>query len=184
MKFKVTEIIGDEPVTKEEAKSHLRVVHEEEDDYIDALIKTARQMVESLQFRAIPEQKIKLFLDEFPEKAEWIKLPRPPLKELLEFKYTDKDGEEYDFEDYLLDKESAPALIYPKEYWPDKELKKTNGIEIEYRAGYDEVPETTKQVMLLLISNWYENREPVFDGTVNQIPFTVEALLNQERVFY
>lgn len=43
-----------------------------------------------------------------------------------------------------------------------------------------EVPETIRIAMLMLISHWYENREPL--GTANkEISFAVSALLFQHR---
>jgi hypothetical protein len=34
---------------------------------------------------------------------------------------------------------------------------------------------------MLLVSHWYENREPVNSDSVNTIPFGVEAILKQHR---
>ena len=44
------------------------------------------------------------------------------------------------------------------------------------------VPETDKHVIALLVSHWFENREPVNVGNiVNQVPYTVETLLAAEN---
>ncbi len=38
-----------------------------------------------------------------------------------------------------------------------------------------------KLAMMLLVSHWYENREPVSSDSVNSIPFGVDAILKQHR---
>ncbi|MGB9845891.1 MAG: head-tail connector protein [Desulfotomaculales bacterium] len=52
-------------------------------------------------------------------------------------------------------------------------------------VGYEanDVPERIKQAILLLVGHWYDNREIAAAGRlVNEVPFTVNALLWQERV--
>lgn len=52
-------------------------------------------------------------------------------------------------------------------------------------VGYEtnDVPERIKQAILLLVGHWYDNRDITAVGRlVNEVPFTVNALLWQERV--
>jgi hypothetical protein len=47
------------------------------------------------------------------------------------------------------------------------------------------VPNVIKQAVLLLAAHWFETREPVaagFNSFPPEIPFTVTALLNQQRM--
>ncbi len=46
-------------------------------------------------------------------------------------------------------------------------------------AGYDgDLPEPARLAMLMLVSQWYDRREPVVVGSsVAELPFAVEALL-------
>jgi uncharacterized phiE125 gp8 family phage protein len=55
-----------EPISIAEAKDHLRIDHDDEDDYIDGLIQMAREQVESDCARALMTQTRVLTLDRFP----------------------------------------------------------------------------------------------------------------------
>jgi hypothetical protein len=71
-----------EPLTLEEAKNHLRVDADidEDDALINNLIAAARQDCEKFQNRAYITQTWELWLDAWPEK-DYIELPLPPLQE-------------------------------------------------------------------------------------------------------
>lgn len=43
------------------------------------------------------------------------------------------------------------------------------------------IDDDVKLALMLLVSHWYENREPVSHDSVNTIPFGVEAILKQHR---
>ena len=163
-----------EPITLEDAKTYLRVPHDEEDNLIENLIKVSRETVENMQNRAIPEQTINVFFDKAEDE---ITLPRPPLKEIKSFKI---DGEE--FTDYKLDDKAEPSKVYIEKDIDVEE--KPNLIEIEYTAGYDNIPKPTEQAIYLLIAHLYEVRGIVTDGQINEIPFTVQSLINQNKCYY
>lgn len=93
--------------------------------------------------------------------------------------------------DYFVDTKSEPGRIvlnYDKS-WPSTTLRPANGVCVTFVAGYGDaatdVPEKVKQALLLLIAGWYEQRESfVTTGVnINPIPFAVDALLWQDRVF-
>lgn len=180
--IKVTTQPTTEPVTLAEAKEHLRIYHEEEDELIEGYIKSARVYAEKvLTWRAFIEQTIRYTLDSFP--AGKLELPRPPLIEVLSVKYT-KDGDETTLtvtDDYTVDTKSEPGRVIPANGWPDADQ-----VEVTYKAGYgsnaDSVPENFRQGLLFLMAHFYETREPI---TLNlqpyKIPFTAEALLCSDR---
>ncbi|HBV7299896.1 TPA: phage gp6-like head-tail connector protein, partial [Klebsiella pneumoniae] len=43
------------------------------------------------------------------------------------------------------------------------------------------IEDDIKLALMLLVSHWYENREPVSSDSVNTIPFGVKAILEQHR---
>ncbi|HGY1289856.1 TPA: head-tail connector protein [Raoultella ornithinolytica] len=43
------------------------------------------------------------------------------------------------------------------------------------------IEDDIKLALMLLVSHWYENREPVSSNSVNTIPFGVDAILKQHR---
>lgn len=44
-----------------------------------------------------------------------------------------------------------------------------------------ELPDSIRQSILLLVGNWYANREPVSFGSANEIPYTFEYLNNLNK---
>jgi len=126
-------------------------------------------------------------MDSFPQFL--IELPRPPAISVTSIKYIDSGGDEQtlDASKYTTDFNSYVARIVPayNEIWPTTRAV-IDSVIIEYVAGFgaaSDVPETIKQAMLLMIGEWYGFREAIIDGTINKIPFGVDALLNMERVY-
>ena len=81
------------PVTVAEAKLHLRVDHSEEDDLIERAISSATGFVDGpdgFLGRALIDQTWELTLDEFP--VNEIRIPLPPLIEVVSVVYDDADG--------------------------------------------------------------------------------------------
>jgi uncharacterized phiE125 gp8 family phage protein len=71
-------------------------------------------------------------------------------------------------------------------WWPVDTLVPGDAVKVSFTAGYGtDIPRTTKQAMLMLIGNWYENREAVVLGTKtpSNIPFGVDALLSMDRMW-
>jgi len=178
-----------EPITLAEAKVHLRVDITDDDSLITALIVTARQHVEAITRRALITQTWDLTLDAWPD-GDTILVPLPPLQSVTSVTYKDSAGTVYTMPvtDYIVDKVEEPGrivLAYGKT-WPSATLYPAGAITVRFAAGYGDatkVPQAIKQAMLLLIGQWYESRETISIGNiVNELPFTVEALLWPYRV--
>ena len=159
-----------EPVTLAEAKTHLRVTDEAEDDYIAGLIKTAREAVESFTGRALITQSWLFTIDAWPRDAcwPWVDLPRPPLIAVTAVKTYDAAGAAtvWDTAQYGVDANATPGRLYraPGAMWPEPG-RRVAGIEIAFTAGYGEsaasVPPALRQGLLLQLAHLFQNREPV-----------------------
>ena len=194
MAIKVTSITGVEPVTLEEIKLHCRIDHDDEDEYLLALIQTVRQYCETFTGRAIPLQVVEYTLDDWPPQ-KILYLPKPPVTEVLDFEYRLKDDLLYTgFTDFEADFNSEPARIMPSELiagryqhsWPSGSLHPIDGVWVQYTAGYINVPEYIKAAIKLYVGSLYENREAVLPaGHIGRtLPMGLDALLWQERVFW
>jgi len=190
-----------EPLTLEEVKAHLRVLHMSEDDYITGLIRTAREMAEEDTKRSLLQQGWRLLLDRVPSvwEDEWwdgvrdgaisqseasaIELPRPPLQTVTHIKtYNDADvATVFAASNYFVETASDPGRIALRRsgVWPYAD-RQTSGFEIQFVAGYANaatVPSPIKHGMMLLIAELYRNREQSIVGTIVQgVPYGVSQL--------
>jgi uncharacterized phiE125 gp8 family phage protein len=201
MKLKQIEQPEVEPITLSEAKIHLRVTHDLEDDLIESLIQVARERCELISNRSYVQQKWRLSFDcwsDFP-----FDLPRPPLIEVEKIEYKDEDGDvsEWDSDNYIVDSESFVPKIYLADKYelpafPSINLYPANAIQVTYTAEYEpdesgeetdytaNIPERYKHAIKLLIGEWYEFREEIVGtGAVpKSIPDGVKSLLGGDRV--
>lgn len=164
-----------EPVSLKEAKKHLNIDEDfvEDDGYITSLITVAREYAEGFQKKSICGYTLELLQDRF---SDPIILERGPVKSVTSVKYVRADGSEVVIPstNYIL---SSDGKVYAKDWWPLDLLIRVDGVRVEYVTGEEPVPLSTKQAILLLISNWYENREPITKGITSKVPFSVQALL-------
>jgi uncharacterized phiE125 gp8 family phage protein len=186
-----------EPFTLTEAKAHLRVIDNDDDALIAALIKAAVSHVDGKDGflgRALVTQTWELVIDAFP--AEAIKIPLPPLQSVTSIKYDDAAGIEQTLatDQYSIDTASEPGWVAPLvSGWPGT-IDAINAVRIRFVAGYApdansppdlaaNVPGAVKAAMLLLIGSLYEHRETIVIGqTAVQIPWGAEQLLRPFRV--
>ncbi len=173
-----------EPITLEEAKAHLRVTFSDDDTMISTMINVARILVERWTGRVLISQTWEYYLNHFPA-LDFIELPLPPLVSVTSIKYTDQEGTEttIDSGTYTVDNIAYIGSVNLNigESWPSAALARTNPIKITYVAGYADaaaVPGHFKQAILYMVSQQYENREPILIGTIqSEMPLALGALL-------
>lgn len=178
-----------EPITLAEAKSHLRVEHTEDDQYIETLISVARQWAEGFTRRAFVTQTWDLVLDDFPHVIE---VPLPPLQSVTaaSFTHIDTDGTTTQVPTvrYTVDTDSEPARIHESygQTWPStRDI--ANAVRCRFVAGYGDdeanVPAPIRHAIKILVAQWYEHREPVvMNMTPATVPMSVHALLYPYQV--
>jgi uncharacterized phiE125 gp8 family phage protein len=179
-----------EPVTLQEAKSHLRIESNDEDVLVTGLIEAAREWCEGYQNRAFITQTWEIALDSFPSENH-IEIPKPPLQSIESVKYYGTDETEYTFsaDSYCVDTYSEPGRIVLKfgETWPSDMLRTANGVIIQFTVGYGDtvasVPEKVKQAIKVLVGQLYENREATDIKELKEVPFAVRDLLGLERIW-
>ena len=96
---------------------------------------------------------------------------------------------------YITDPDSEPGRIFPGPagaLWPPV-LYVPNAVQIHFTAGFatdgsvvgngpGQMPGRVKVAILQTVSHWYENREPVVPGSVNELPEHCKSLLWGLRV--
>lgn len=96
---------------------------------------------------------------------------------------------------YMTDPDSEPGRIFPGPpgfFWPPV-LYVPNAVQIHFMAGYatdgsvvgngpGQMPGRVKMAILQTVAHWYENREPVQPGTMNELPEHCKSILWGLRV--
>jgi uncharacterized phiE125 gp8 family phage protein len=178
---------SEEPITLAEAKTHLRVDHDDDDMLITGYIAAARQTCELTARRAFVTQTLELHLEEWP--CDDLDLPMPPLQSVTSITYIDVDGVTHTVSasDYIVYASLQPGEIHLKwnAAWPSVQLQPGPSITVRYVAGYGlavAVPWQFKSAVLLLVGHFYENREAVVVGTIATVlPMAVKSLLMIDR---
>ena len=176
------------PISLSEAKQHLRVLHDDDDEYIGLLIDAATKHIEGREGilgRALVSQSWEHRIDRFPE-CDRFELPFPPLQSVSSITYVDTDGniQTLSGDVYSVETATLTGMVCLKfeQSWPGVR-QEPFAVRIAFVAGYGAaaaVPETLKSGMKLLIGHWYVNR----DGDVDMVrgaPFAIDALIGQHR---
>lgn len=180
---KLVVIPYDEPLSIELVKQHLKIEQDEteDDELLGTYIIGARQWIENESGHVLVRRSLTHEFDRF---ATPLKLYKEPVVSIDQVSYFDRNEIEQDYANPVVRLRKSPARIYPAfgGCWPA--LSCRGGVTVTFTAGYDEgeVPATLQAAMLLIIGNWYRNREAVVVGSITgKLPMGVEALLEQER---
>lgn len=174
-----------EPVTLAEALVHLREDEGVADDYIEALIVTARETCEERIERTLISSTWRVTMDAFPEA---IRLARPPLISVQGVVYLDADGVEQtlDPQDYIVDAVSEPGYVVPAPNvsWPDTQ-DRINTVWVNYTAGYGttaaDVPAPLRHWIKLAVGDMYSRRNRSADRAAVPQDFA-DGLLDSYKV--
>lgn len=171
-----------------DAKTHMRVTFNDDDTYIASLVKAATKQLQRDTGRALITQTWLGYLDAW---LSTIWLPRPPAQSVTHLKYYDTSDVQQTLtvdEDYTVDLKSTPARIVPYygNVWPTPRGKPA-AIEIKWVCGYGDaatdIEEDLGHALKLLVSHYYENREPVtIEGVPRDVQKTYNALIYSFRV--
>jgi|GEM_PF-1260711 len=172
------------------ASNKVREIYE--GDQLMMLVKTARQYLENLCGPMI-EQTWEQYLQAWPATGV-MDLELPRVLEVDSIEYEDADGVDHILTatDYVLDAVGSyhgRVVLKSAASWPSSALADVNPIVVTFNCGYgdeaEDVPEPLRLAILLLVAQWYENREVVNIGNIaTPLPFTVEALIANYRLWW
>jgi uncharacterized phiE125 gp8 family phage protein len=167
-----------EPILLAEAKAHLRVTENDEDDLVGALIAAARIAVETEIRRVLIAQEWRLIVDEWPE--DGVTLPLVPALSVEAVRAIDSDGvvTELTEDDYEFDPADFSVTVDP--------VAGAARYEIDFTSGYGEtgaeVPQPLRQAIRLLVTHWYEHRSAVtLDDDLSAAPLGYRELVAPYR---
>ena len=156
------------PITLAEAKAQMKVESSDDDTIIQRLIDAAVNFVDAQG--ALGKAMITQTW------GQWLS-PNP--------------GTVYLLADFNVFGTPNRISVFPKsgKAWPVTQTR-DDAIKIEYIIGYGStsasVPETVRHALIMLVSNWYENRETELIGSISKtLPFGFDDLIGTERnTFY
>lgn len=183
---------AEEPLSVQDVvdQCQLGELHDDQRRLVARYITGARQLLEQRLRRQFVTATWKLYLDGFPAEIRFD--DKLPVKTITHIKYYDANGTlttltpAATYYQTDLASEGRPARIIPAygTSWPSVRSDTLNAVEIQFTAGYGtaaSVPATLINGMLLLVANWYANREQTVIGTITaELPWGVEACVTPE----
>lgn len=182
-------------VSLNEAKEHLRVIvrdgvgavlPNEDDALITAFVAAATDHLDGytgILGRALVTQTWRQDFAGFG----CLRLPLGPTASITSITYFDEDGLQQTLADtvYVLRADALGAYVdlKPDQSWPTVYIR-PDAVSVTYVAGVDaaDVPPAIKVAIMLIVGNWYENREAVNVGNiVHELPIGVYALIAPYR---
>lgn len=172
------------PVSLAEAKAHLRVDHDDQDDLISAQIRAATAWLDGwsgILGRALITQ---TWRQDFAGFADRLTLPVSPVIAIVSVSYCDVgnvvqtlDAGVYDL---FTDTRGAYLTLRPGQSWPAT-FRRADAVSITFTAGYGaaaDVPEPIRQAILLILQRLFDGADTEIDAAIDR---TVHALIAPYR---
>ena len=142
MKKKVISVSETMPISLEDVKGHLRVLHSDEDALIADYFKAAVAKAEEITNRSLYSRVVEIITEETETR-----LPMSPVQEIESVTLNGVENA-YTIDDYM-----DPPVITTD-----------IGSKIRYTAGYIDIPANIRAWIYLYTATLYENRENIVDG--------------------
>lgn len=172
-----------EPITLAAAKSHLRVVYDDDDADITAMITAARQIAEGRLNRTLVQRQL---VAAFPHFYWGLPLLKPPLISVDSVGYMDADGAMQSFDGFYVNEFTTPARVELDGTAPQVRTR-PDAVRVTYTAGYadGDIPAPIISWMLLVIGTLYEHRATMAAGVQTySIPDNFMQMLIQPYMVY
>lgn len=173
-----------------DAKAHLRVDCDDDDDYIEGLAAAATSYLDGysgILGVALCEQEWAQSFDGFPaERCLRLALGPVLAADDVEVAYFDAAGDAQTFTQLHLAADAIGPLLELEDgaTWPSTATR-PDAVTVTWTCGFGAAADVPPAIVLgakLLVGHWYANREAVNVGNiVSELPFTAAALLNPHR---
>ena len=176
----------DTPITLAEAKAQCRISDTSEDTLVATLINAARDYIENTTGIVCGTATKVLRYNDF---ADRLPIYRAPVASVTSVSYTASDGSETTLasNQYRLRERHGVVTLQPAHgvTWPATEVI-DGAVTVTVSAGYASnaaIPADIRTAAMMLVANWYANREAVVIGAAtNTVPFGVADLLRSYRL--
>ena len=175
------------PVSIHDVKEQLRIDGDDDTPALDRLVRVATAYLdgEGALGRAMISQS---WAQNFYAPKDKVRISMLPFQSLASVEYYDADGalQTATLANFEVVGAGNEKWLRPKDgfTWPSTD-DRPDAIKVTYVAGYgdnpSDIPESIRHALLMLVTHWFERREPLSDRTAIEIPWGVEALLNIDR---
>lgn len=171
-----------------DAKAHLRVLANDDDAFIQALIAAAEAHLDGfagILGRALVTQTWQRSFDGFPA-CDTIRLPLGPLIGSVAISYYDSANAQQSFTAFsaVSDAIGPMAVLGSSATWPGT-YDRPDAVTISWQCGYGDpadIPAPIIHAAKLMIGHWFANREAVNVGNItSELPMAASALLAPYR---
>lgn len=184
MKPKLISAPASVPVSLPDAKEHLRVFFDDDNNYIEGLIKAA-----VAHFDGYGGILNRCIVTQTWQKAYCRFCREMPLLftdcSSAVVRYYDLNGtlQTVDPSNYIV---SADCIRFKQTFlFPMLYLDREDRVIIESVHGYQTVPDDLILAIKILVAHWYRNREPVsFASVSSKVPLSVDALVSKMRMAF
>ena len=166
-------------------KTHLRVDGDTEDAHLQVLLEAAVEYCEHFTGRVLAKRQLEVRLDGFPPGV--LHVTAVPLHDVDSIAYVNAEGDlvTVDPAAYRVISTVEPPIVLPEGSWPSDVLAADGSVVLTVTAGYDPLPKSIEQAILMMCGHYYENREVMRErfSRVSEMPFATSALLYPYKIW-
>jgi len=180
-----------EPVTRDEAATHVRIDSPEDLEYLAALVSVAREYIEGITGRVavlsdllVVAPSWRSLLGRF---ADQIRIERAPLVSVTSVKYYAPDASSLTTMatgDYRVVTTTEPGIVQLIGDMPSVD-DRPDAIQITFKAGSAKPCDSSpmlRHAIKMVTAHLYEQRVPIAFGQAYELPHTLNAILANLRI--
>ena len=199
--YSVVTAAQSEPLSLEQATEHVRIDSTDDLAYLNSLVSVAREYVDSVTGRVSVQTTFKLVAPSWhalingsdealviPQRNIYsIPIFRTPLVSVSSVKYYPPNTETLttvSTSDYRVITLTEIGYVQFKETPPAHE-DRPDAVQIEFIAGYSDAcntPPVLAHAQKMLVAHLYENRVPAAFASVSEIPYSLKAMLENQKI--
>ncbi|TPM55344.1 hypothetical protein FJ959_18230 [Mesorhizobium sp. B2-2-4] len=180
-----------------DVKAHVIVDAADDDELIKGYIRAATRLAEDRTGRILLPTEFEYRIDRW---CGSITIPAAPIRDVTEILYLDENGAEQTLAPadwYYVTTAEGATIRFTDAFSSPVLSNRPQAVRLRFSAGFDE-PDTTgsgddpylrqdpmdRLIVMILVANWYQAREPVALGAVvSEIPFSANSLIEMRRIY-
>lgn len=170
--FELSSAAASFPVSRAEAKLHLKIDTTDRDDDVDSFIAAATDQVEIDTRRQLVTA---TWIYNLTNWEQVIQIPKCPVASITSITYVDGAGDTQTLATsiYQTNLNAEPATIRPAygQTWPTNRVQ-DNSIQVTFTAGYGaaaDVPDLLKSAIKILVEGWFYGCEDELSKTYDRL---------------